>query len=203
VKIVGGVARYIAEHVLRMTGITIFVMIVVGRDCSVIQKRSAPMIESMKAITLWQPWASLLTCGAKIYETRSWATNYRGPIAIHAGLKDPYITLRGECLTIVYPIFEALGLSKANKKSELRSLPRGAVIATAELMGCWRITANDGKRACMLHLPNGNPCVSGNELLFGDWTPGRYAWEFANMVILPEPILVRGRQGLWNWAGVA
>ena len=38
----------------------------------------------MKAITVWQPWASLLVSGRKRYETRSWATTYRGPIAIHA-----------------------------------------------------------------------------------------------------------------------
>ena len=38
----------------------------------------------MKAITIWQPWASLLVSGRKRYETRSWATSYRGPIAIHA-----------------------------------------------------------------------------------------------------------------------
>lgn len=38
----------------------------------------------MKAITLWQPWASLIACGAKTIETRSWGTPYRGPLAIHA-----------------------------------------------------------------------------------------------------------------------
>ncbi len=43
----------------------------------------------MKAITIWQPWASLIACGAKKYETRSWATNYRGPIAIHAARLNP------------------------------------------------------------------------------------------------------------------
>ncbi|MFV0399180.1 MAG: ASCH domain-containing protein [Oscillospiraceae bacterium] len=41
----------------------------------------------MKAITIWQPWASLLACGAKKYETRSWVTSYRGPIAIHAAAR--------------------------------------------------------------------------------------------------------------------
>lgn len=40
----------------------------------------------MKALTIWQPWASLLVSGQKKYETRSWATAYRGPIAIHAAM---------------------------------------------------------------------------------------------------------------------
>jgi hypothetical protein len=39
----------------------------------------------MKAITILQPWASLIACGAKQIETRRWATSYRGPIAIHTG----------------------------------------------------------------------------------------------------------------------
>ena len=38
----------------------------------------------VKAITIWQPWASLVAVGAKTMETRSWPTKYRGPIAIHA-----------------------------------------------------------------------------------------------------------------------
>ena len=38
----------------------------------------------MKAITIRQPWASLLVSGKKLYETRGWATSYTGPIAIHA-----------------------------------------------------------------------------------------------------------------------
>lgn len=42
----------------------------------------------MKAITIWQPWASLIACGVKQYETRSWPTKYRGPIAIHAAAMD-------------------------------------------------------------------------------------------------------------------
>jgi hypothetical protein len=40
----------------------------------------------MKAISLWNPWAYAVPLGLKGVETRSWATNYRGPIAIHAAL---------------------------------------------------------------------------------------------------------------------
>lgn len=43
----------------------------------------------MKAITLWQPWASLVAVGAKTIETRSWSTKHRGPLAIHAAAKRP------------------------------------------------------------------------------------------------------------------
>ena len=43
----------------------------------------------MKAITLTQPWATLVAIGAKRIETRSWRTFYRGPLAIHAGKTLP------------------------------------------------------------------------------------------------------------------
>jgi hypothetical protein len=38
----------------------------------------------IKAISLWQPWASLMAAGVKLHETRHWWTSYRGPLAIHA-----------------------------------------------------------------------------------------------------------------------
>jgi hypothetical protein len=38
----------------------------------------------MKAISLWQPWASLWVSGRKIHETRSWRTRHRGWLAVHA-----------------------------------------------------------------------------------------------------------------------
>lgn len=41
----------------------------------------------MKALTLWQPWATLVALGVKTIETRSWSTSYRGPLAIHAATR--------------------------------------------------------------------------------------------------------------------
>ena len=41
----------------------------------------------MKALTLYQPYASLIAVGAKTIETRSWGTSYRGGLLIHAGKK--------------------------------------------------------------------------------------------------------------------
>lgn len=40
----------------------------------------------MKALTIKEPWASLIINNYKTYEFRSWKTNYRGKILIHAGL---------------------------------------------------------------------------------------------------------------------
>jgi eukaryotic-like serine/threonine-protein kinase len=43
----------------------------------------------MKCLSLHQPGATLLTLGAKRYETRSWRTEYRGPLLIHASVSFP------------------------------------------------------------------------------------------------------------------
>ena len=40
----------------------------------------------MRVLTVKQPWASLIVNRYKTYEFRSWKTNYRGKILIHAGL---------------------------------------------------------------------------------------------------------------------
>lgn len=147
----------------------------------------------MKAITIWQPWASLLACGAKCYETRGWATKYRGPIAIHAAMRDPARIPHSEELDKFASIVGSAPWDQ---------LPRGAVIATAELVNVWRIVLNleqsDGAHKIAAEDQNGNYIIpSEMELALGDWTPGRYAWEFANMKPI-APIPAKGKQGLWS-----
>ena len=39
----------------------------------------------MKALTIKQPWATLIMQGDKRFEFRSWQTKYRGDLLIHAG----------------------------------------------------------------------------------------------------------------------
>ena len=96
----------------------------------------------MKAITIWQPWASLIACGAKKYETRSWPTKYRGPIAIHAAAKEPR-TLPQEVREALRRYAEHVG-QNCLKLGQLDELPRGAIIATAELVNVWHIVYNPG-----------------------------------------------------------
>ncbi len=164
----------------------------------------------MKAITLWQPWASLMATGAKRFETRSWSTSFRGLVAIHAAKKsfdtNPYLDRE------LHPFASALDLPDIYS---FDSLPTGCIIATAELVNCWRIVYHPGTNVDIArHIPIGAESMTTDkhapdfadyfvptelEMLFGDWTPGRYAWEFTNMTILPQPIPAKGAQGLWNW----
>lgn len=83
----------------------------------------------MKTITVWQPWAGALAAGIKENETRSWATKYRGPIAIHAAMREVFDGLALIPVPIALKIKEAL-------RCEWDEMPRGAIIATGELVDC-------------------------------------------------------------------
>ena len=156
----------------------------------------------MKCLTIHQPWASLIACGAKKYETRGWATSYRGPIAIHAGKKPvlPWFRREVEEKTRL----AIIGALAPHRLSVLTQLPRGVVIATAELVACHRMLGrfSDGKTCIHISPFEANMqevVITGDELLFGDWQPGRFAWELANVQMLAEPIPARGQHGLFNW----
>lgn len=152
----------------------------------------------MKALTLTQPWATLVALGAKKIETRSWSTTYRGPLAIHAGAG-------------LSSIGGAQGLMELCRSESFRSvllaagflgtpeLPRGAIVATCELIDIYQIPdyhpltgfyADDSSRRWAL---------TDQERAFGDYTPGRYAWLLADVKVLATPIPARGALGLWEW----
>ena len=67
----------------------------------------------IKALTISQPYASLIARGEKWIENRHWPTNYRGRLAIHAGKGTQYLS-----------------------PTQLRGYPTGCVLATAELVAC-------------------------------------------------------------------
>jgi len=155
----------------------------------------------MKALTICQPWATLVTIGAKRIETRSWSTTYRGPLAIHAaaGL-GPVGGVRGLWEICHSDPFRAILDHHGWLQDPSYWLPRGKVVAVAELRDV-RIIGRE---------LNGVPTYSaddmisaepvlGNERAFGDYSPGRFAWLLDTVRALPEPIPARGALGLWNW----
>lgn len=167
----------------------------------------------MKAITIWQPWASLLSHRVKLYETRSWETAYRGPIAIHAAaVKVPQVLKR--CFpeekdrmmffdAVVKGLHGCYTTAEVNKI--LNALPTGCVVATANLVGCHKIAAIHGKRArCFdndpfIGLGDGRTYTPDDaEYALGNWENGRFAWEFSDMKPI-DPVPAKGKQGLWWW----
>ncbi len=128
----------------------------------------------MKAITLWEPWASLIAVGAKQYETRSWYTQHRGEIAIHAAKVEKY------------PPSEVRAVMKVFEIDPL-TLPYGKIVCIADITNCIEMDLE-----LIAH-------QSIRESAVGDWGVGRYAWKLANVRVLEKPILARGSQGFWNW----
>lgn len=139
----------------------------------------------MRAITLRQPWASLIGRG-KSNETRSWRTSHRGPLAIHAAKTFPIEAMRF-CLNP--RVAETLAPLRMGDIPLEKCLPRGAVVAVAELVDCFQIPSL---------VPHGLR-LSDNERVFGAYAPGRWVWVLENVRFVDPPIPARGRQGLWEW----
>ncbi len=124
-----------------------------------------------KALTLWQPYAAAIACGLKQYETRSWATKYRGPLLIHASMRQ--LDRAGRELVEKYNI-----LAPARQTGEF--------VAICDLADCIEMTSEFIAEQ------------SETEQDFGIWTVGRYAWKLENIRPLTDGVKSRGYQGLWN-----
>ena len=133
----------------------------------------------MKALSIWQPWASLIVLGYKKIETRSWSTNYRGQIVIHAAKRKPKKV-------------EIDFLAQAPELAFLHDydLFLGRALAICELTDCQLMTDELIEQQGEL------------ELHCGDWQPRRYAWQLQLIKAIDSPIPVQGKQGLWEFYGI-
>ena len=124
----------------------------------------------MKALTIKEPWASLIINGYKKYEFRSWKTNYRGKILIHAGKSlEKNQTIKFKDYNLEYS--------------------SGEIIGEAELVDCIKVTEEFNKE-----LKKINPIVYGNS-----GHVENYAWKLENIKKYDEKIEVNGKLGLWNY----
>lgn len=172
----------------------------------------------MKILSLTQPWATLVSLGAKKIETRSWSTPYRGKLLIHAakglgsvGGKRGYKRL---CFT--EPFLSVLSLARQNTSDVFylvdyfMSLPFGAIVAVCDLLDCvptqhpnvasepgkpWFTAARRGVGQYYYEVP---PPLDSNEYAFGDYSAGRFAWLVGDVQPLAEPVPCKGTLGLWE-----
>lgn len=126
----------------------------------------------MKALTISQPFASLIASGEKFVENRTWETLYRGPLAIHAGKGTQYLT-----------------------KQELAEYPTGAIVAVARLVACYHLESLDATRR---HEKLHSCELTIGDILRHKHTEGPFCWVLSDVKKLPEPIPCRGAQGLWD-----
>jgi hypothetical protein len=147
-------------------------------------------MRKIKAISVHQPWASLIAAGAKQYETRSWATGYRGPLLICAGKGGP---CTGAIVKLIEkePAFQK-ALKPFLPPDRENPIPHdflwrmvwGAAVAVVDLTK-------------IIKTENCFPAQMKGALPFGDFSPGRYAWKLENIRAI-VPFEVKGRQRLFE-----
>lgn len=134
----------------------------------------------MRALTVWQPYASLLVMGLKKFETRGWDTKYRGSLLIHAAkLND---NRRKDDIDRTVTLLREHGMdSLAEKLVASCSLSFGCVVGVVELTSC-------------------KPMMDGGSNLenaVGYFGEGRFGWKCDEPRMFDTPITVVGKQGLW------
>lgn len=142
----------------------------------------------MRAISVWQPYASLLAVGAKKVETRHWPA--------HAGMVGERVAIHASKtsrdLDIAHGGLFKQHLDRAADAGRLalvdNELPLGYILATARLSSCDTMGADFAQQ------------FTETEITFGWFAPERYAWVFDDLDTFPEPIPWRGAQGVFRVA---
>lgn len=125
----------------------------------------------IKALTISQPFASLIARGEKWVENRRWGTDYRGPLAIHAGKGTQYLG-----------------------RAELANYPVGCVIAIATLRACMPL-ASMRRLSRSTRIPDS--ALTIGQVLDHQHTEGPWCWILSDVRRI-EPIKIGGAQGLWE-----
>lgn len=134
----------------------------------------------MKAITIKQPWASLIVEGIKPIENRTWKTNFRGRVLVHAGAKQ----LNSKDLFSIEKVNEIH--PDLLDDIENGNLPTGVIIGSVEIVDCV-INHPSIWAEKSLH--------TDGENIFGKPINN---WVLANPIKFPEPIPCKGKPSFWE-----
>lgn len=122
----------------------------------------------MKILTLKQPWATLVAEGIKKYEFRSWKTNYRGKILIHAGT--------------------GIDKKELEKYKDLNlEFPSKRILAEVEIEDCLELNDELNKNI-----------IAEKNIAYGSKYRTGYAWKLTNSKKINYDKEVKGQLGLWN-----
>ena len=125
----------------------------------------------VRAVSLWEPWASYMRLGLKTIETRSWATNHRGPLLICAARRKMGWKENG----LLRDMLVAPGVHY------------GMAVCLVEVIDCVRVETIRDR-------------LSQEELVeyaLGDYSDGRWAWLTRNTQTF-DPFPVKGKQGMFT-----
>jgi activating signal cointegrator 1 len=133
----------------------------------------------VKALSVWQPWATLIAIGAKEYETRHWQAPgciVGHDVVIHASKTRDEM---GECYHEPFrSVLKAAGFTRPS------DLPFGAAVCIARCDGSY--LADDLVAR-----------ISEQERCFGNYGTGRFGWKFSNLRRFLNPPAARGAQGIF------
>lgn len=149
--------------------------------------------DAIIALTLWQPWASLIAEGVKTIETRSWKAPddlIGDTIAIHAAARKPPAGLRLGPQTSV--VAQEFLVSRDGRlladlcNEEMIPLHLGAIVATARLVDCLPMIGDEDMRPdegeYVVLDGYGHARIGphlhdlSDQVPYGDFAPGRWAW---------------------------
>lgn len=136
----------------------------------------------MKAITVQQPWAQCIALGAKLVENRSRSVSYRGPLAIHAGMRWSRRGGHDDRAVRLVAGQDALGPISEAIAVDVLGLRQGVVLAVCELVDC--------------HLADGCCQPWGEDEYGGDRV---HHLALADVCRLAQPVPTRGQLGLWSF----
>lgn len=155
----------------------------------------------MKALSILQPWASLVVIGLKHIETRPRNTKYRGPLLIHSSKRLTTENIR---------LGQAFNMNHGAGLGFIDDLPLGQIIGKVDLIGTfptdlvWSGSGGIGFK-CNLRVKDGDVLkmvqITKAEEAFGDYSPGRYGWLLSNPVLFKAGIPINGQLGLWEYNG--
>lgn len=155
-----------------------------------------------KALSLIQPWGWAVARGHKAVENRSWSTNYRGTIAIHASSVNSaarWPMFFEDMVTAINPaIFAEMDDRRITKQNQLFHF--GAILGIADIVGVIQLPAatepgkNDFAKICAHQFPDflrSHPTAP-------KWAEGEFCWLLANPIQFAVPIPAKGALSLWN-----
>lgn len=128
----------------------------------------------MKAISIKQPWASLIVHGIKDIENRTWRTNFRGRVLIHAAGSH------GRKFSVNLSDAQTrAAFATIAKETMFGNMPFGSIIGSVEIIDCVQ----------------NHPSI---------WVEkGAYNWVLANPILYENPIEnVKGKLSFWDYPGI-
>ena len=125
----------------------------------------------MKVLTIKQPWATLIMQGDKRFEFRSWKTNYRGELLIHAGKG-----IDNEAM-------------KRLSKYIPENLPSEKILGKVKLVDCIEMSTEFKEIL-----------LKENKDIYTDSSfKENYGWKLENVEVFDKPIETKGKLGLWEY----